>query len=207
MSRKLFTIGHSNHNIEKYILLLKEHQITAIADVRSSPYSAYLSHFNQSELKFYGKQAGINYVFLGKELGARPQDKSCYVDGKAIYEKIAARELFAEGIERVIKGSNKYNIALMCAEKDPITCHRAVLVCQHLRNYDLDINHIHQDSSLESHQQLEDRLLELNGYNKPKQLSIFEQSLSDLKKTSLSKEEVLKEAYINQGLKIAYVDK
>ncbi|MDJ0534447.1 MAG: DUF488 domain-containing protein [Xenococcaceae cyanobacterium MO_207.B15] len=207
MSRKLFTIGHSNHNIEKFIALLKEYQVTAIADVRSSPYSRYLSHFNQTELKFYLKEARISYVFLGKELGARPKDESCYADGKAIYEKIAARKLFTEGIERVIKGSKKYNIALMCAEKEPITCHRAVLLCQHLRNYDLEINHIHQDSSLESHEQLEDRLLDLNGYNKPKQLNLFEQSVAVLEKTHVSKEEALKEAYINQGFKIAYVEK
>lgn len=199
MSRKIFTIGHSNHNIDKFIQFLKEHQVTAIADVRSSPYSRYLSHFNKAELEFNLKDAEISYVFLGKELGARPEDKNCYVDGKAIYEKIAARESFQEGIKRVVKGSDKYNIALMCAEKDPITCHRAVLVCQYLRNYDLDINHIHQDSSLESHQQLEERLLDLNGYNKPKQLNLFEQSQS--------KEEALEEAYINQGFKIAYVEK
>lgn len=199
MSRKIFTIGHSNHYIEKFIQLLKKHQVTAIADVRSSPYSRYLSHFNKAELEFYLKDAEISYVFLGKELGARPQDENCYVDGKAIYEKIAARKLFREGIKRVVKGSDKYNIALMCAEKDPIICHRAVLVCQHLRNYDLDINHIHPDSSLELHQKLEERLLDLNGYNKPKQLNLFEQSQS--------KEEALKEAYINQGFKIAYVEK
>lgn len=206
MSRKLFTIGHSNHNIEKFIALLKDRQITAIADVRSSPYSRYLSHFNQAEFKFYLKDVEINYVFLGKELGARPQDEKCYVDGKAIYEKIAARELFSKGIKRIVEGSNKYNITLMCAEQDPITCHRAILICQHLKKYDLDINHIHQDSSLESHQQLEDRLLDLDGYNKPKQLNIFEQSVAVLENTQ-SKEEALKEAYRNQGLKIAYIEK
>lgn len=206
MSRKIFTIGHSNHNIEKFIQLLKEYQVTAIADVRSSPYSRYLSHFNKAELEFHLKDAEISYVFLGKELGARPEDKNCYIDGKAIYEKIAARELFREGIKRVVKGSKKYNIALMCAEKDPITCHRAVLVCQYLRNYDLNINHIHQDSSLESHQQLEDRLLDLDGYNQPKQLNLFEQSVAILENAQ-SKEEALKQAYINQGLKIAYIEK
>ena len=206
MSRKLYTIGHSNNNIEKFIALLKEHGVTAIADVRSHPYSRYLSHFSQAELKFNLKEAGLNYVFLGNELGARPEDESCYVDGKAIYEKIAARQSFTEGIKRVIKGSEKYNIALMCAEKDPITCHRAILVCQQLRNYDLDINHIHQDSSLESHQELEERLLDLYGYNKPKQLSLFEQS-SATENSQLSKEKALQEAYINQGLQIAYVEK
>ena len=200
MSRKLYTIGHSNNNIEKFIALLQEHKVTAIADVRSHPYSRYLSHFSQAELKFYLKEAKLDYVFLGKELGARPEDENCYVEGKAIYEKIAARESFTQGIERLTKGSEKYNIALLCAEKDPINCHRAVLICQHLRNYNLNINHIHQDSSLESHQELEARLLDLHGYNKPKQLSLLEPTLQ------LSKAEALQEAYINQGLKIAYVE-
>ena len=206
MSTKLFTIGHSNHSIEKFIKLLEKHQINASADVRSSPYSRYLSHFNQAELKFYLKKFQISYVFLGKELGARPETEECYIDNKAIYEKIAAQKVFSDGIERVIKGTQKYNIALMCAEKDPITCHRAVLLCQHLKNYNLEINHIHPDSSLESHQQLEDRLLELDGYNEPKQLNLFEQTLLPENSQS-SKSEALKQAYINQGLKIAYVEK
>ncbi|MDJ0680894.1 MAG: DUF488 domain-containing protein [Xenococcaceae cyanobacterium MO_167.B52] len=206
MSTKLFTIGHSNHSVEKFIALLEEHQINAIADVRSSPYSRYLSHFNQAELKFHLKKSQISYVFLGKELGARPEAEECYIDNKAIYEKIAAQKVFSDGIERVINGTQKYNIALMCAEKDPITCHRAVLLCQHLKNYNLEIHHIHPDSSLESHQQLEDRLLELDGYNKPKQLNLFEQALLPENPQS-SQEEALKQAYINQGLKIAYVEK
>ena len=206
MSRKLFTVGHSNNNIEKFIKLLKNNNVTALADVRSHPHSRYLSHFNQAELKFYLKEAQIRYVFLGNELGARPKDDSCYVDGKAIYEKISARDIFVDGIKRLVKGSKKYQIALMCAEKDPITCHRAVLVCHHLKKFNLDINHIHQDSSLESHQHLEDRLLKLNGYNEPKQLDIFEQSQVILT-TQMSEEEALKEAYISQGLKIAYVEK
>ena len=92
MYKKLYTIGHSNNNIEKFIALLKEHGVTAIADVRSHPYSRYLSHFSQAELKFHLKEARLDYVFLGKELGARPEDESCYVDGKAIYEKITARQ-------------------------------------------------------------------------------------------------------------------
>ena len=206
MSRQLFTIGHSNNDIKSVIELLKNHNVTALADVRSFPYSSYLPHFSQAELKFHLKEAAISYVFLGNELGAKPEDENCYVDGKAIYEKLAVRDAFTEGITRLIKGSEKYQIALMCAEKDPITCHRAVLVCQHLKNYDLDIEHIHQDSSLESHEELEDRLLELDGYNKPKQLNLFEQAAT-WETIHVSREAALKKAYINQGLKIAYVEK
>ena len=139
---KLFTVGHSNHTIEEFITLLQKHGVTAVADVRSHPYSKYLPHFNQKLLKASLSDAGIRYVFLGKELGARSNNPNCYVDGKAVYEKIASTKEFNDGIQRILKGAESYNISLMCAEKDPITCHRAVLVCQHLRESNLDINHI-----------------------------------------------------------------
>jgi uncharacterized protein (DUF488 family) len=82
---ELFTIGHSNHSIDAFIALLQQHGITAVADVRSHPYSRFLPHFNQSALKAALLNAGIQYVFLGKELGARSADPSCYVNGKLSY--------------------------------------------------------------------------------------------------------------------------
>ena len=212
MKRKLFTIGHSNHSIEAFIALLKKHEITALADVRSHPYSRYLPHFNQAELKTALSVVSIRYVFLGKELGARPSDRNCYIEGKAKYEKIAATELFTRGIQRVIKGSQDYTIALMCAEKDPIDCHRAILVCQHLRQFDLDINHILRDGNSQSHQDLEERIMNLHGlnYSLPSQLvqlSLFEDLSMRSNQKKLSKEESLQEAYTRQGNKIAYVEK
>lgn len=211
---ELFTIGHSNHSIDAFIGLLQQHGITAVADVRSHPYSRFLPHFNQSALKAALLDAGIQYVFLGKELGARSADPSCYVDGKAAYEKIAATELFSQGIQRILKGSQNYKISLMCAEKDPITCHRAILVCQHLRNFELEIKHILSNGYLESHEQLEDRLLVLHGLNHsasdraaPKQLSLFEElQLQESLIEQLSREDCLKQAYQQQGEQIAYVD-
>lgn len=211
---ELFTIGHSNHSIDAFIGLLQQHGITAVADVRSHPYSRFLPHFNQSALKAALLNAGIQYVFLGNELGARSVDPSCYVDGKASYEKIAATKLFSEGIQRILKGSQNYKISLMCAEKDPITCHRAILVCQHLRDFELKIKHILSNGYLESHEQLEDRLLVLHGLNHsaleqaaPKQLSLFEElQLQESPIEQLSREDCLKQAYQQQGEQIAYVD-
>lgn len=123
MSKELFTIGHSNLSIEAFISLLQRYGITAIADVRSHPYSRYLPHFNKSELEVALQNVGIEYRFLGRELGARPNDLSYYVDGKAPYEKIAATQVFEQGIKRLLKGVETNKIALMCAERDPITCH------------------------------------------------------------------------------------
>lgn len=204
---ELFTIGHSNLSIEAFVSLLQKHEITAIADVRSHPYSRYLPHFNKSELKTSLSSAGIQYVFLGKELGARPEDLSCYdISGKALYDRIAATPLFAEGIGRLLKGTASYKISLMCAEKDPITCHRTILVCHKLKEFNLQINHILSDGNLESHTDLEARLL--NKFNKgkkpdePIQLSLFETP------TKAKAETVdLETAYHRQGLEIAYVSK
>lgn len=223
VSNKLYTIGHSNHDIDEFIALLKRHGVTALADVRSTPYSRYMPHFQQKPLKAALNKAGISYVFLGRELGARPDDQSCYVNGKALYEHIAATEAFTSGIDRVVKGTQKFDIALMCAEKDPITCHRAVLVCQHLRELPLTISHILSNGELESHQHLEERLLKMHGFVKSPanstespeaaQLSLFgisEQSVtgSDIRSLKTeSQEDVLRHAYRLQGEQIAYVEK
>lgn len=210
VSKELFTIGHSNLSIEAFISLLQQHGITAVVDVRSHPYSRYLPHFNKSEVQVALQNAGIEYRFLGRELGARPNDPSCYVDGKAPYEKIAATQLFEQGIKRLLKGADNYRIALMCAERDPITCHRSILVCQQLRELDLNINHILTDGILESHEALEERLLKLHGLSKletsePKQLSLFDEpQLQEILDNQKPREECLKEAYKRQGDKIAY---
>ncbi len=210
---ELLTIGHSNHSIEAFIALLQKHEVTAVADVRSHPYSRYLPHFNQALLKPTLLNVGIRYVFLGRELGARPNDPTCYVDGKAMYAKIASTELFSEGIQRVLKGVKKYKIAMMCAEKDPITCHRAILVCQHLRKFNINISHILRNSDLETHQHLEERLLKLHGLKQSEspehmQLSLFNQtSVTDEFISQYSKEEAIKEAYERQSEQIAYVEK
>ncbi|APB33404.1 hypothetical protein GlitD10_1084 [Gloeomargarita lithophora Alchichica-D10] len=202
----LFTIGHSQHSLESFIVLLQQHNVTALADVRSMPYSRRLPQFNRPVLEKNLPQAEIRYAFLGKELGARPEDSHCYVDGKALYENIAVTSGFSQGINRILKGVRSHRIALMCAEKDPVTCHRAILVCQHLLPFNLEIGHILTDGSLEYHEDLEDRLLKLHDLQDPEpsnQLSLFSEPTGQ----KSSREERLKEAYHRQGLKIAYVEK
>ncbi len=202
----LFTIGHSNHSPERLLELLESHGVSALADVRSMPYSRYLPHFNKPALQEYLPKAEIRYVFLGAELGARPNDPSCYVDGKAVYEKIAAMEAFQIGLQRLLKGLQSYRIALLCAEKDPLTCHRSILVCQHLVPSNLEIAHIHSDGELEFHEDLEERMLKLHGLQDPvptEQLSLF----TEEPKTILDRAERMSQAYQKQGDKIAYVEK
>ncbi len=189
----LYIIGHSNVPVSALINLLQRHRVTAIADVRSHPYSRYLPHFSQPALKLALREAGIRYVFLGRELGARPDDTACYVDGRAVYALIASRPDFAQRIERLHHGADTKRIALLCAEKDPVVCHRTILVCRHLRQTNLEIAHILADGSLETHAALERRLLQLHELN---QLSFL-----DPKPLSAA----IEEAYDRQGHMIAYV--
>ena len=201
----LFTIGHSNHSIETFLDLLHQHQVTAVADVRSHPHSRYLPHFNKDALKAALVDQRLQYVFLGQELGARPQNLDCYVEGKAMYEKIAGTVDFQQGLNRIVKGAEKYKIALMCAEKDPLTCHRAILICQHLRKFDLEISHILNDGNLESHHHLEDRLLIQQGFQEVAD-SIHQVQLSLFRGDLPSREDCLAKAYQLQGNELAYVE-
>ena len=119
---RFYTIGHSNHSIGQFIGLLRQHGITAIMDVRSAPYSRYHPQYNKDTLADSLEKEGINYVFLGKELGARPDDPTCYENGRVDFGRLAERKEFKSGLERVLQGCEKYRIALMCAEKEPLGC-------------------------------------------------------------------------------------
>jgi len=192
MKSVLYTIGHSTHSAEKVVDLLREHGVTALADVRSQPYSRMNPQFNREAFSAQLKSAGIAYVFLGRELGARPEDRGCYVEGKVQYDRLAQTPLFRSGLERVIQGMRSHSVALMCAEKDPLTCHRAILVCRHLVARGLRVAHILGDGRLESHDDAVSRLL--------LELGLSEHDLFK------SREEVLDEAYARRAQQIAYTE-
>jgi uncharacterized protein (DUF488 family) len=173
-----------------FLDLLRQHGITALADVRSSPYSRRHPQFNRDALAAEVERAGIRYVYLGAELGARRSEPECYEDGKARYALIARSPLFTQGLERVRQGVEAHRLALMCAEKDPLTCHRAILVCRHLRDSVSPIQHIREDGRIESHEELEVRLLGAAGLPEG---DLFQ-----------SREELLEQAYDWQGDRIAY---
>ena len=188
---RLYTIGHSNHDLEHFIELLKMHAITAIGDVRSSPYSKFNPQYNREPLQKTLKENRIAYVFLGAELGPRSEDPACYLDGKVQYGRLAQTEAFHRGLERVRMGMKSHRIALMCAEKDPIACHRMILVCRALRSDPIAICHILEDGRLETLQDSERRLMiEL----KMRQLRMFD-----------NPDDLIQRAYDTQGEKIAYV--
>jgi len=145
----IYTVGHSNHGIEKFIGLIRQHGITAIADVRSTPFSRRNPQFNNKNLAAVLEALGIAYVSLGKELGARSEDPSCYENGRVQYRRLAQTPLFNQGIDRVLAGTERYRVALMCAEKEPLDCHRTLLVSRALEMKGATIAHILADGTLE----------------------------------------------------------
>ena len=188
----LFTVGHSTHNIEVFLALLATNGVTAIADVRSSPYSRFSPQFTREALKQSLRQADVAYTFLGKELGARSDNPACYRAGKVQYDLLAKQPAFTYGVARVKEGMARYSIALMCAEKDPIECHRALLVARNFHQNGVPVAHIHADGSLEQHDIFESRLL-----------AICKLPEGDMFK---SRADFLQEAYTKQGERVAYQD-
>lgn len=188
----VFTIGHSTHTIERFTALLRQHGATAVADVRSIPYSRMQPQFNRGTLMGALKEHGIAYVFLGKELGARSEDKTCYENGRVLYRRLARTEAFRTGLERVRTGSETHRIALMCAEREPLECHRTLLVGRELVAVGIDVVHIHADGNLEPHGDAIGRLIHLLGLP---ELDLFR-----------SECELIEEAYARQEVSVAYVD-
>jgi uncharacterized protein (DUF488 family) len=160
-SNILYTIGHSNHKIEDFVSLLKSHGINCIADVRSTPYSHYNAQFNRELLASELRIANIEYIYLGNQLGARPGDAHCYNGNCVNFEYLAKTEQFHVGLDHLADISSKYRVALMCAEKDPIECHRFILVCRNLKNFGIHIKHILSDGDIEDNSDTEHRLVRM----------------------------------------------
>lgn len=147
-ARTLYTLGHSNHSIEYFVKLLKKYDIEVVADVRSVPYSRYNPQFKKNNLKVHLREHGIRYVFMGQELGGKPQNEKMYCHGKVNYSQLAETPAFRGGLKRLKKGIEKYRIAVVCAEKDPYTCHRYFLVGAELEKLGVNVRHILDDGSL-----------------------------------------------------------
>jgi uncharacterized protein (DUF488 family) len=195
MTNTLFTIGYAGRSSDEFIALLGHHQITALCDVRSMPYSRRNPQFNRELLKNALRSRDIDYVFLGEELGARPKDPMCSVDGKAIHQRIVATNLFKNGLERIKLGMQKgYVLALMCAEKDPMTCHRTILICRQLRDQQIEIRHIVDHDNTETQADLEKRLIA--------HLKLHPDMFKDTDWNAL-----VERAYDVQSDRIAYVEK
>jgi uncharacterized protein (DUF488 family) len=160
---RVLTIGHSTLPLETFLAMLERAEVTAVVDVRSSPFSRRAPHFSKDELRAALKERGIKYVFLGKELGGRPRAGNLYCEGVANYEKMAQEPDFLKGMGRVISGAREHTIALMCSEHNPLDCHRCLLVGRALAEQHLSVGHILNNGRIAEQQEIEEKLTTLSG--------------------------------------------
>ena len=188
----IYTIGHSNRKASELIQILHHYQTQLVADVRSEPYSKYSPQFNKETIKQVLINSGIKYLFLGKELGARPKDQNCYINGKVSFEKLRASDIFKQGVSRLLDEAKKNNIVLMCSEKEPINCHRSILISRVLEQEGVEVKHIISETEMLDNFCFEENLL--------KKFKIQE-TLFD---TESSKNSNIDEAYEKQEKVISY---
>ena len=157
----VLTIGHSNQPAEDFMSQLKHAGVTAIADVRSVPFSRRFPWFSAKSLVDRLQSRGIAYSAFGQSLGGRPDDLTLYCDGVADYEAMAETDEFRLGLDHVIDGARQHRLCLMCAEREPLDCHRCLLVGRALARRGMSVGHILGNGQIESHTATEDRLLAL----------------------------------------------
>lgn len=198
--RPVFTVGHSNHSTEYFINLLLKYKITHLIDVRSNPYSRFVPQYNKEAVKAKLLSAHINYIYMGKSLGARRNEEELFMsNGILDFEKVKNCDTFQSGVKQVIKGAQQdLSIALMCTEKEPIDCHRAILVGDALGKQGIAVQHILSDGSLQSHERLEAELLDMYFPNR-QQCTIFD--ICDFESQELK---YLIEAYYRRNIEIGY---
>jgi uncharacterized protein (DUF488 family) len=154
-SPRVFTVGHSNHTVEHFLNLLKAHAVQVVVDERSQPYSKYATQFDQDALKLALQDAGIRYLYLGRELGGRPEGDEFYdEEGHVLYDRVAETCLFQEGLSRLERGIREYKVAMLCAEENPAGCHRRLLVGRVLLDHGIQVEHIRGDGRIQTEEEV-----------------------------------------------------
>lgn len=155
----MWTIGHSGHSSERLVELLRAHAVEVVVDVRSAPYSRVHPQHAKAALSSSLSEAGLAYRFLGRELGGRPDDPVLYdADGHVRYDELAGTAAFRQGIDRVVELAADRRVCLLCAEEDPLGCHRRLLVGRVLCGSEVQLMHIRGDGSVVAERDLAEQL-------------------------------------------------
>ena len=172
-SHDFFSIGHSNIPAERFLAMLRGAGVNAIADVRSMPHSRFCPWFSQTPLATALSAAGIGYIAMGEALGGRPRDVRLYRGDVADYEAMAIQPEYLTGLHRVLEAAARSRICLLCAEREPLDCHRCLLVARSLAERGAAVGHILHDGPIEAHDATEQRLLALDENNVPQPCDLF----------------------------------
>jgi uncharacterized protein (DUF488 family) len=175
----LFSIGHSNIPAERFLALLQSAGVNAVADVRSTPHSRFCPWFSQKPFATTLSGAGISYTAMGNALGGRPHDDKLYRDGVADYEAMAIEPEYVTGLDRLLEAAKRSRVCLMCAEREPLDCHRCLLVARSLAARGVAVGHILHDGAVEAHAETERRLLVLDDKGVPETCDLFTSGQQD----------------------------
>lgn len=145
-STTIWSVGHSTHAMRSFLDLVQGEGIEVLADVRSQPFSRFNPQFNRRELRAALRDIGLDYVFLGEELGGRPPESELYdEEGHVLYGELARHPRFRAGLRRLIEGAARFRVAMVCSEEDPTHCHRRLLITRVLCNEGFSVLHIRGD--------------------------------------------------------------
>jgi len=195
MAHRLFTLGHSAMQAPVLLNTLQHFGVDLVIDVRSSPRSLRFPHFDREELEGTLRSRGIRYLFLGEELGGRPEDPKAYrSDGVVDYRARRKSVSFQRGLERVLEELTRHDLALLCAEEDPLTCHRFLMIGPELVALGIEPRHIRKGETLETQGEAEDRLLTTQKMAAVAGASLF----------SEDRQSALESAYMEQSKKCAF---
>jgi uncharacterized protein (DUF488 family) len=196
----LLSIGHSNLETEALIRLLEAASVTALADVRSQPFSKRHPQFNQPELQSLLSRGDIAYAFLGDSLGGRPRARHFYDDeGRISYERVRVTPGFARGLDLLIQGAEDHIVAFLCSEEDPLDCHRGLMITPALVERGLSPGHLRKDGTVEPTPAMEQRLLEATSLDGGMLGGLFADLVS-----AEERREILAEAYRERGRRKGY---
>lgn len=193
----VFTIGYATFNIDDFIEILKSHKISHLIDVRSNPVSEYFQDYNSFNLEPKLKQHNIIYENLALEFGARQENKEFFSnDGFVDFEKFTKSEQFKNGLTKIKDGLEQgTNFVLMCAEKDPINCHRSIMIAHAMQKNGIDVFNIMQDRQIQVQSKIDKRLLDIY-FPDRNQLNLFAENFDE--------QELIEQAYKKQNKKIGY---
>ncbi|HLJ92503.1 MAG TPA: DUF488 domain-containing protein [Gemmataceae bacterium] len=197
---RLYSIGHSNHSLDHFMHLLDRARVTAVADVRSQPFSQWLPHFNRPELERELRLRGVGYAFAGHQLGGRPAQVNVYNgEGQVDYERVRATAEFQEGLDALCAAGEQDTVAMLCSEEDPLNCHRGLMIAPALVERGILPAHVRGDGTIESTVEFEERLLRETGVGTGILDGLFASMLSGSERS-----ELLAEAYRVQARRRAF---
>lgn len=193
----IYTVGHSTHQLDYFLELLKEYGVSCLIDVRSVAASSYNPQYNKEPLTNFLKRNGIQYLHFAEEFGARHNDPDLLDDeGKVDFAKVRKSWAFKNGVERIWQGLEKgFVISLMCSESEPFDCHRFSMVSIALDKDGFDVKHIMKDKTLKTNADLENQLLKKYDKKLPK---------PDMFNPNITLDDQLKEAYRLKNKEIAF---